>query len=560
VTDPVQARAAFERWTEGLRRNAFDVDAHLGSLVRVYGRQDDEPALRAFGGVVSTELDALIRTANQVDNLPRLSRWTGQGVRTEGVAFHPSYHEAGRLAYASGAMARYAEPGHEWTTLALTYLLAQNGEGGHCCPFACTAGLIKIVKLAHQDAPSDRTAGWLERLLDPDYDSHFHGAQFLTEVQGGSDVGANALVARQGEDGGWTLHGEKWFCSVADAQMFLVTARPEGGPGGTRGVMAFAVPRVLDDGATNHFQLRRLKDKLGTRSMASAEIDFVGARAYPVGDFRRVVEVVLDTSRIYNAACSAGMIQRAFREAHGWAQTRMAFGQPILAFPALATVVARLRAEAAAARTLTFRLAHLSDQHALGTDNERDHGAWRMLVNLNKYWTAHIGTAMIRDAIEVLGGNGAIEDFGVLPRLLRDSIVCEAWEGGHNVLCAQALRDSQRLGLHLPMFAFLRSLAGESPESAERDEVLARLNAAEARWERLLTMSPADQSLYVRIVADELRPAAQGAALLAEEAADQGDPKRRVALRHLLRSTDRRADPLEDPGLADRIRALVAPE
>ena len=193
---------------------------------------------------------------------------------------------------------------------------------------ACTAGLIKILQR------SGDPHGWLPRLLDPDYDRHMHGAQFLTEVQGGSDVGANHVRAVPAGDGSWRLSGEKYFCSVADAQLMLVTARPEGAPDGTRGVRAFAVPRHLADGSLNGFFLRRLKFKLGTRSMASGEIDFDDAWAWPVGDFKDTVGVVLHTSRLYNAVVSSGMLQRAWREAVGYARCREAFGRRILDFPA----------------------------------------------------------------------------------------------------------------------------------------------------------------------------------------------------------------------------------
>jgi acyl-CoA dehydrogenase len=544
MPNPTDARQSFAAWMDTVRANAFDADPHLQSLIRHHGHAEAAGELRAFGGIVSDRLDLLARETNRDENLPRLRKYDGIGRRVEEVDFHPSYHEIGRLAYGTGAMSRYGTPGQEVVTLALLYLLAQDGEAGHACPFACTAGMIKIL----QQAPESAVKGlWMQRLLDPSYDTHFHAAQFLTEVQGGSDVGSNALVARDNGDGTWSLSGEKWFCSVADAHLFLVTARPEGAADGTKGLMAFAVPRHVN-GQVNGFSLRRLKYKLGTRSMASSEIDFQGARAWPVGDFRRVVEVVLNTSRLYNAVCSAGMLQRAFREAHAYASTRMAFGQPILAFPSLARIVAKLRTEAYAARGLTFALASLGDRLATGKAGQAEAAAYRMLVNLNKYWTSVSGTLGGKDAIEVLGGNGAIEEFSVLPRLLRDSIVCEAWEGGHNVLCAQALRDSARLGLHEPMFAWLEALSGSHP----------RLDEVKARWTRLLSMPEAQAAAHVRDVADELRPVAQALALRAELGSEGHDPLLPDVIDHLLTTTRRGWDPLDDAGLAARVQRLVA--
>jgi hypothetical protein len=259
-----------------------------------------------------------------------------------------------------------------------------------------------------------------------------------------------------------------------------------------------------------------------------------------VGDFRRTVEIVLNTSRLYNATCAGAFLQRAWREADAYARTRTAFGSPILAFPSIARTVARLKVEAYAARSVTFLLAARAPDPA-----------WRMLVNLNKIWTALTCPAGMRDAIEVLGGNGAIEDFSVLPRLLRDSLVLEAWEGGHGVLCAQILRDAKKLRLHEPAFALLETLGGPA--------LGPRLAAARARWDRLLALPDADAAAHVRDLVEELRPVAQAAALAAEARAPGADPLLPVVIEHLLVTTGRAWDPLDDAGLAGRVAALTAP-
>ncbi len=539
MDDVQRARQAFTNWQDAVCNDWYADDPHLRSLVAHHGYASHARALSLFGPISAQVIDPLVRENNRDEHLPRLRRYDGLGNRIESVDFHPSYHHIGRLGYGTGIMSRYAEPGREFETLSLLYLLAQNGEGGHTCPMACTAGLIKLLQ---RDGGHE---AWLSKLLDADYDQHFHGAQFLTEVQGGSDVGANAVRATPDGDH-WRITGEKWFCSVIDADLFLVTARIDGGPDGTRGLGAFVVPRLLADGSTNAFSVRRLKFKMGTRSMASGETDFNGAWAVRVGDFKATVEVVLNTSRLYNAICSAGCLQRATREAHHYADTRLAFGQPILKFPSVARIIARLRAETYAIRSVTFLLASMADQKAKGNNDPTLVGAYRMLVNLNKYWTSVQATLGIRDAIEILGGNGAIEEFTVLPRLLRDSIVCEAWEGGHNVLCAQLLRDSQRFGLHQPMFALLRRLGGDVERIAE----------LEARWERLLAGPPEYGAAHIRDVADALRVVAQCAALRAEMKTHGSDPLLPTVIHHLETLNAPGWNPMDDDGLMERVAAL----
>ena len=534
----VRARAALAAWRASVKQNFFETDTHLQSLVEHYGKGHLSDELSTFGSTCAGRLDDLVRTTNQLDHLPRIERYDGLGHRVEDVCFHPGYHELGRAVYGTGVMSRYATPGRELESLFLVYLYAQNGEAGHTCPFACTAGMIKI--LQHTSDPHD----WLDRLLDPDYDQHFHASQFLTEVQGGSDVGANAVTS-QTIDGVTTITGEKWFCSVIDADLFLVTARPVEAAPGTRGLDAYVVPRRRPDGTLNAFRIRRLKDKLGTRSMASAEVDFEGAWAHPVGSFRTILEVVINTSRVYNAVCSAGMMQRAWLEADAYARHRCAFGQPILGFPSVQRICARLRTEAYAARASTFAIAAMLDERRTEGLSGPDEAALRLLVNLNKYWTSDVGTTVIRDAIEILGGNGAIESFSVLPRLLRDSIVCEAWEGGHNVLCAQVLRDVQRFGLHQHLFTWLEQRGAPS----------LRLADARTRWDHLLTLDDERASLHIRDLVDELRPLVQ-ATLLADEGSDQ-DPLVLVARDHLLALSEPGYDPLGDAALSERIEALA---
>jgi len=283
-----------------------------------------------------------------------------------------------------------------------------------------------------------------------DYDEALRGSQFLTEVQGGSDVGSVASPAVDRHDGTWRISGEKWFCSIADADAFLVLARPEGAAPGTRGLGCFLVPRAIDD-TPNGFSIRRLKDKLGTVSMASAEIDFDDAVAYPIGDvtagFKIMVTAMLNTSRWLNAIGDVGIMRRAYLEASAYARHRRAFGQRIADFPLVRKQIAQIKAEWLGALHSTWHLTALDEAIDLGTDDPVDVGFHRFLVNANKLTCSLAATQAVREALEILGGNGAIETFSVLPRLLRDAVVYEQWEGTHNTLTAQVLRDLGRLDL-----------------------------------------------------------------------------------------------------------------
>jgi alkylation response protein AidB-like acyl-CoA dehydrogenase len=363
-------------------------------------------------------------------------------------------------------------------------------------------------------SPAQRSR-YLPGLLATDYDKRLHASQFLTEVQGGSDVGANAVVARPSGDQ-HRIFGEKWFCSVADASLFLMTARPEGAPAGTRGLGAFLVPRIVE-GRVNEFSIRRLKRKLGTRAMASAEIDFQGALAEPIGPldqgFKTVVERVLDTSRVFNAVVCAASMRRAYLEASAYARHRRAFGQAIGEFPLVQEAVATLQAEAIAATSATFRLVELGDRAATGSLDERGQAARRVAVNVNKYWTSVRNTQMVRLAMEVLGGNGTIESFSVLPQLYRDAMVLESWEGTHNVLVAQVLRDAERLELD-------RAFTGELADALDRlsPEVIgaARVERVRAGLAALESVKgPIDQRFGRRIV-DQMAAVHAATAMLEE--------------------------------------------
>jgi alkylation response protein AidB-like acyl-CoA dehydrogenase len=450
ATRTAAGRAALDAWRRAFPTDPFADDTSLQAILDRHLAGDRLEALRASAGAFARDVVAIIGPASgryeQRDHLPELVRWDGLGRRTEHVSFDPSYHDAGRAAWRSGLVALSGEPGRAYEQAVLLYLLSLEGEAGHACPATCTIGLARALRRV---ADRDVRERFLPALVDPDYDVAQRGSQFLTEVQGGSDVGANACEAVPTGDGStWRVSGEKWFCSVADADQFFLTARVPGGPEGTRGLGCFVVPRFVD-GEPNGFSLRRLKDKLGTRGMASGEIDFGGALGWPVGPvaegFKTAVGIVLNTSRWMTALGDAGMMRRTVLEARAYARHREAFGHPIEAFPAVRQTVVDMVTNQHGALHLCFELTRLEDLIDAGRAGETDVLLHRFCVNVTKYLVSLQATDVVHSGIEVLGGNGAIEDFSVLPRLYRDAIVYESWEGAHNVLVAQVLNDCRRL-------------------------------------------------------------------------------------------------------------------
>jgi acyl-CoA dehydrogenase len=450
------------------------------------------------------------------------------------VEFHPAYHDAGRAIWATGVIG--AEPREQ---ASLLYRLSQAGEGGHTCPVVCTVGLVRALR---SRASEELRRRFLPPLLETDYDRAQRGAQFLTERHGGSDVGSNRVEAVPDGDA-WRIHGEKWFCSVADADQFVVTARPRGAAAGTRGLGCFLVPR-----AGGGFRIRRLKDKLGTRALATGEIDFDGAPAYALGPLEEGFKTaigVLNTSRWLNAVGSAGLMRRAYDVASDFAREREAFGSPIVHFPLVRENLAVMKSEAAAALASTHEVTELVACIDAGEASEEDVVVHRLLVNANKFVTSLAATRMCRRGIETLGGNGTIEDFSSLPRLYRDAIVFESWEGTHNVLCAQVLRDLVRFDA---VDLVLERTRGVLPDVDEAEVVDQALRELEPRLRRSVSDETFGALHFRRQLATLMR-AVQTASLLAE-----GRQPAAVlhAGRYLVHGYDAERDP-EYPDLLERV-------
>ncbi len=348
----------------------------------------------------------------------------------------------------------FSERTSPWVKLVKMYLIYQNGETCVACPMTCTEGAIAIME-QYADVPEvNRILQHLKEGIDGDFAI---GAQYLSEIQGGSDVPANVLEAVN-EDGAWRLYGTKFFCSATHADYAMVTAKPQG----SEEVALFVIPSWLpgdkEKEIRNGYTIDRIKWKMGTSELTTAEITFNGALGYPVGPLNRgvanVVGVVLTYSRLTVGLSAAAYITRAVREALQYSKFRDQFGQKIGKFPLLAYQLRNLEKTARRTTAGAFKLyrdfLHLSGGLKGGlVENEAEalkkkRFEIRELIMLQKIAASWDCTDAIRGAMSVFGGHGVMEDFSVLPRLYRDAAVNELWEGPRNVLLTQMHRDFQR--------------------------------------------------------------------------------------------------------------------
>ena len=541
LSGEISGQGYLEDWRDGQPDNYFTYDLELQrSLEFLWGTdlyKKHAKRLVKYGEDLASIVADAVDETSQDPNLPRLERFDSIGHRTEDVVYHPSHHVAGKAIFESGIISELSTPGNNLLCLTLFYLSSQNGEAGHNCSIACTAGLVKILQNV---AGLNLQERYLPRLLNTAYERLYQGAQFLTELQGGSDVGANSLEAKQldPEEGTWLLRGEKWFCSNVTADLALITARVPGQGEGTRGLGLFLMPRYLDDGIPNNVTIKRLKDKLGTRSLATAELEFQDALAYNVGPtshgFKNVMIYVINTSRIYNGVAVSGCARRAYVTAKTFAEHRRAFGQQIIRFPLVQASLARMHAASSAIRAGSLHLISLLDKVELGESNQQAQDFLRMAINLNKYRSSVLSSEVISQGIEILGGNGAIETFSILPRLFRDSVVFENWEGTHNVLLAQVQRDIRRYDISQAFFEATRRMLQGIREDGLSNPALEQLELIEGELEEVLGMDVLTGAIYFRQLMDRLTDLYYTACLASEGEWEKLEKKDRTKL-HLAK-------------------------
>ena len=419
---------------------------------------------------------------------PELHAFDRFGNRRDEIEFHPAWHGMMALGVRHGLHSSpWADPkpGAHVARAAGTYMLTQI-ESGAYCPIAMTYGSVPTLR-----RHAGLAAEWLPRIFSRDYDPCFRPAtektgallgMGMTEKQGGSDLRANLTEAvPDGDAGTYRITGHKWFLSAPMCDAFLMLAQAPKGPS------CFLVPRWTPDGERNGLRLQRLKDKLGNRSNASSEVELVDAWGWLIGEEGRGIPIIIEMSNLTRLDCaigSAGLIRQAVTQAIHHARHRTAFQRKLVDQPVMMNVLADLALESEAATLLTLRLAAAYDRES----DPAEALLARLLTPVTKYWTCKRAPSVTLEALEVLGGNGYVEE-SIMPRLYREAPVNSVWEGSANVICLDVRRvmgrspetiDQLRAELararggHAAFDVFLAGLEDELAAHATTEEALAR--------------------------------------------------------------------------------------
>jgi putative acyl-CoA dehydrogenase len=464
--------------------DAYSADVALGEQVRRYAPQRQAPLQNL--GRLAGDAAWLARGDEANRDLPRLRTHDRYGHRIDEVVFSQAWHDLMAAAVGHGLHAAAWEspqPGAH-AARAAGFVLWTGVEAGHLCPVSMTYASVPALRTDPALA-----AEWLPRLASPRYEPGLRppaakagciAGMGMTEKQGGSDVRTNTTAAQPCADG-YLLTGHKWFCSAPMSDVFLVLAQAPGG------LTCFLLPRVLPDGTRNAFALQRLKDKLGNRSNASAEIELSGALAQRLGDEGRGVRTIVEMVSATRLDCvlgSTGLLRRSLHEAVWHARHRVAFGRTLAGQPLMASVLADLVVEYEAALTLGMRLAAAFD-----AATPQELALRRLALPAAKFHVCKRTVTAVGEALECLGGNGYVEESG-MPRLYREAPVNSVWEGSGNVTALDLVRALQRDGDSLAAYLAEVGLAdGMDPRlDAAVTDLLTSLSdttAIEARARRL---------------------------------------------------------------------------
>ena len=459
--------------------NTYEADPALKALLSSWLRPETlewaEPQLRETGRAAAAELrDWGAQCEAQPAYLRSIDPW---GERVDEVIYPDAWRRLAAFAAGGGLVGlpyeeeavRLAGAEARLVQAALCYLF-EPGTATYHCPIAMTDAAARVLT---EYGPASLREEVVPHLVSRDPAKAWTAGQWMTEQQGGSDVGANAVEARR-EHGHWRLYGRKYFCSNVGGEVVLALARPEAAPGGTRGLGLFLIPRVLPDGGRNAYRVDRLKDKLGTRAMATGEVTLEGAQAELVGEIEhgfQQMTPMLNITRLHNAIAAAAGVRRALTMARCYAAQRSAFGRRLDQQPLQRQVLIQLAVQAEAALLMTMRLAALLGRIECRLADEPEKLLFRVGTSLAKLYTAKLAVAAASEGIEAFGGQGYMEDTGIA-RMLRDAQVLPIWEGTTNVLSLDVLRVLAKPGVAEAFAGELDRL--DSPSRKSAADALAR--------------------------------------------------------------------------------------
>jgi acyl-CoA dehydrogenase len=441
-----------------------------------------EPELDEVGELAGGDLYRA--SLEQRRDEPRLEQWDAWGKRVDRIEVSPLWKRAARIAAEKGMVAtayeRKSGAHSRVHQFALVYLI-DTAWHVYSCPLAMTDGAARTLISSKNQALIERA---VPRLTSRDPDHAWTSGQWMTERTGGSDVAICETVARPDGDA-WRLSGTKWFSSATTSQMALTLGRPEGNPPGGSGLALFYVEVRRPDGSMNGIQVNRLKEKLGTRMVPTAELTLEGALAIPVVGLKdgiKNITPMLSITRTWNAIGAISGMRHGLALAKDYARRRVAFGAPLLEKPLHIDTLAAMEAEYEGAFLLTFRAVELIGKDEAGELSEAEAALLRLLTPIVKLTTAKQAVAMASEALEAFGGAGYIEDTG-LPRLLRDSQVLPIWEGTTNVLSLDLLRALAKLGTLDPLAREVHdSVAGADPSLKAAAETALRAVEHAQAW------------------------------------------------------------------------------
>ncbi|NBC03331.1 MAG: acyl-CoA dehydrogenase [Bacteroidetes bacterium] len=414
------------------------------ALAESLAYMDDK--LTTLGMKAASLMDVLSQDADKYG--PKLSKRTPYGENIDRIDFHPSYwllleiaanSEMFHVKYDPELKKKFSSDRHK-LGFAAGQIYAMS-ELGQYCPLCMTDGAAYIIERHCSEEDKDRLLPKLSSRKGRDF---YTGAMFLTEKAGGSDVGANRAKAVRSDSDYHTIVGEKWFCSNANADVMLVLARTDTIMKGTRGLSLFLVEKILENGEKNSMEIVRLKDKMGVRSMATAEILLKGTKGKLIGEegngFKIMAEMI-NMSRLYNAVAAIAAMRRGIAEVWQYLSFRTTFGKTVTHHALIRDNFYEIGSKYVAGFLLVWRAISAMDAAENGEEDEKQ--LMRILIPMAKWWTAEQSVHTVRACMELMGGNGYIEDF-IMPKLFRDVNVLPIWEGSGNIIVLDILRAMKK--------------------------------------------------------------------------------------------------------------------